>query len=94
MEMIFREEDLYTIDIISYNDNKIDNGYGFYYDLDNDIYINDNNILYEREMKYNEKIVQDQIKNEVIKHFEKKYKQYADYCMFGLLVFSCSMLLF
>jgi len=96
MKMIFRDEDLYT-EHKKYEEKYNDNGYGFYCDLEsqvNDIYMKDNNMFYEREMKYNQKIVEQQIKNEVIKHFENKYKQYADYCMFGLLVFSCSMLLF
>ena len=94
MEIIFRDEDLYTIEKTKYEEKYKDNGYGFYCDLEsqaNDIH---NDIYYEKEIKYNQKIVEQQIKNEVIKHFENKYKQYADYCMFGLLVFSCSMLLF
>lgn len=93
MEMIFRDEDLYT-EHKKYEEKYKDNGYGFYCDLESQTCDVNNVILYEREMKYNQKIVEQQIKNEVIKHFENKYKQYADYCMFGLLVFSCSMLLF
>lgn len=92
--MIFRDDDLYTIDISSYNENKSDDGYGFYYDLENDMNNTNNDLFYEREIKYNKKIVEQQIKNDMIKHFENKYKQYIDYCMFGLIVFSCSMLLF
>jgi IS4 transposase len=93
MKTIFRDEELYTHHNIPipYNETIKDNGYGFYCDLD--VYDIENN-SFELEMKYNKKVMEEQIRNDVIKHFEKKYKVYADYCMFGLIVFSCSMLLF
>lgn len=93
MKSIFRDEDLYTQNNIpiQYNETINDNGYGFYCDLDR--YDIENN-LFELDMKYNKKVMEEQIKNDAIKHFEIKYKVYAEYCMFGLIVFSCSMLLF
>lgn len=95
MDMIFRDEDLYTIEKTKYEEKYKDNGYGFYCDLESQINdINYNDIYYEREMKYNQKIVEDQMKNEAIKHFEQKYKSYADYCIFAVIVFSCSMFMF
>ncbi len=96
METIFRDEDLYTIDIISYNEKKTDNDYdyGFYCDLESEEYDINNDIFYQREIKHNKILFDEQIQIQAYKHFEKKYKVYADYCMFGLIVFSCSMLLF
>ena len=95
MEMIFRDEDLYnTIEPLPIIENKYDDGYGFYCDLDDDddVYDIENNV--EKEIRYNKKIIKDQVTNEGIKHFDKKYTIIVDYCMFGLLVFSCSLLLF
>lgn len=91
MDIIFRDEDLYTIEKTKYEEKYRDNGYGFYCELD--VYDIENN-TFEKEIKYNKKIIEQQIKNELLNHYAKKYKQYADYCMFGLIVFSCSMLLF
>ena len=94
MDIIFRDEDLYTIEKTKYEEKYRDNGYGFYCDLESQASDIHNDIYYEKEIKYNKKIIEEQIKNELLNHYAKKYKVYADYCVFALFSFSCSMILF